>query len=385
MTRAFLSAIAALCTALLAAPVDAQSSPAVPAEADIPIAVLVDITSGQVLYTRNADRRFVPASITKVMTMYYAFSLIEEGNLDPAQVMTMSDETWREWNAQGSTMWINAGDRVPVDDLLTGIANISANDGAIMLAKGQAGSVEEWTRAMTARAHDLGMTNSHFGTPNGWPDEGATFTTANDLVILAEAMIERHPDKFARYIGLPTFTYNGIEQPNRDPMLGRVGGADGIKTGYTNESGFGYLGTAQRNGQRLVLVVAGAGRNAVRARGARSFMEWGFSAFDRERLFEEGETVGTARVQSGSARSVALQTDRTVFVNVPSGRAADLELSIQYDGPLRAPFDAGERVATLVVTVPDMEPARIPLIAAETVEEAGFFGRITNGIAGWFS
>ncbi len=380
----FAMVIALLCAAYTPA-LSAQNGPGPPPPDDVPIVLLVDVTSGQVLYSREADRRFVPASITKVMTMYHAFELIEEGSLDPAQIMTMDDETWRDWNGEGSTMWINAQDQVPVHDLLTGIANISANDGAIMLAKGHSGTVPTWVDGMNSRARALRMVNSHFGTPNGWPDEGRTFTTANDLVVLAQSMIRRHPDKFARYIGLPGFRYNGIEQPNRDPMIGRLEGADGIKTGYTNESGFGYLGTAQRNGQRLVLVVAGAPRNAIRARSARALTEWGFTAFDRERLFERGENVGFARVQGGDSRSVALQTDRTVFVNVPRGQAANLRMSIVYDGPLRAPFDQGEDVAALVIEVPGMEPARVPLQAAKRVGEAGIFARIANGIAGWFS
>ena len=363
----------------------AQTTPAIPDHADVPIALLVDITSGQVLHSRAADRRFVPASITKVMTLFLAFERIEEANLDPRQIMVMRPETWREWHGEGSTMWINAGDRVPVDDLLFGIANISANDGSIMLAEGQAGSVAEWVAGMNAEARALGMVNSHFGTPNGWPDEGGTFTSANDLVKLAEAMIRRHPDKFARYIGRPGFAYNGIEQPNHDPLIGNFRGADGIKTGFTNEAGYGYLGTAQRGGQRLVMVVAGVDRGGLRARAARSYMEWGFTAFDRERLYNEGQIIGEARVQGGDARHIELTTDRAVFVNVPKGRAGELKASITYDGPIRAPFARGDEIATLVIDVPGMEPARIPLLANESVGEAGFFSRIINGVAGWFS
>lgn len=363
----------------------AQAAPAIPGEEEVPIALLVDITSGQVLHSRAANRRFVPASITKVMTLFTAFERIEDGKLDPRQMMTMSDDAWREWSGEGSTMWINAGDSVAVDDLLIGIANISANDAAIILAEGQAGSVSQWVAAMNAEARKLGMVNSHFGTPNGWPDEGATFTTANDLVKLAEALIRRHPDKFSHYIGRPSFAYNGIEQPNHDPLIGRLRGADGIKTGYTNEAGYGFLGTAQRGGQRLVLVVAGIDRNSVRARAARSYMEWGFSAFERERLYDEGQVVGEARVQGGSVRRIALETDRAVFVNVPQGRVGELKASIAYDGPIRAPFERGDRIATLVIDVPGMEPARVPLLAAESVGEAGFFARIFNGIAGWFA
>jgi len=361
----------------------AQGVGAVPSEGEVPVALLVDITSGQVLHQRGADRRFVPASITKVMTLYHAFELIEDGELDPRQAFTMRQETWDEWNGEGTTMWIKPDEPVLVDDLLTGIANISANDASVILAEGQAGSVAEWTAGMTVRAHALGMVSSHFGTPNGWPDEAYTFTTANDLVLLAEAMLRRHPDKYARYIGRRSFEYNGVEQYNYDPLIARTEGADGIKTGFTNEAGFGYLGTAERDGQRLVMVVAGAYSQAARSRAARDFIEWGFGAFDRERLFGKDEVAGYARVQGGDMRSVAIKTDRTVFVNVPRGRTEDLQFSIAYDGPVRAPFEADEEIATLVIHVPGMEPARVPLLAAQGVDEAAFFDRITNAFAGW--
>lgn len=347
--------------------------------------MLVDITSGQVLHAREPDRRFVPASVTKAMTLFHAFELMEEGTLDPRQSYTMSPESWREWNGEGSTMWIGAQDRVPVDDLLVGIANVSANDACVMLAEGHSGSVAQWTAGMNERARALGMTGSHFNTPNGWPDEGGTFTTARDLVALGRALVTRHPGKVARYIGRQTFSYNGIEQRNHDPLIGVTRGADGIKTGYTNEAGNNYLGTAQRGGQRLVLVIAAVDSYRTRREAARSYMEWGFTAFDRERLFGENAVIGTARVQNGSALGVSLKTDRIVFVNVPKGRSSELAMSIEYDGPVRAPIAAGARVATLVIDVPGMEPARVPLIAGEDVAQAGFFARMRNGVAGWFS
>ena len=281
-------------------------------------------------------------------------------------------------------MWIEPDNPIAVHDLLTGIANISANDASIMLAKNQAGSVENWLEGMNDRARVLGMTSSHFGTPNGWPDDGYTFTTANDLVVLAQALLS-HPEKYARYIGRRSFAHNGVEQFNYDPLIGRIEGADGIKTGYTNEAGFNYLGSASRDGQRLVLVVAGGYSLGERARAARSYMEWGFDAFDRQSLYAKGDVVGSARVQGGDARSVDLKAERPIFVNVPSGRSADMTMTIEYDGPVRAPFAAGEEIATLVVNVPDMAPARIPLVAAKAVGEAGFFSRIANGITGWFS
>ena len=216
--------------------IDNKAEPAVPTEAEAPIALLIDVTSGQVLHEREADRRFVPASITKAMTTFLAFELLEEGNLDPRQVMTIRPDTWREWSGKGSTMWLPADARVTVDEMLTAIANVSANDASVVLAEGQAGSVAAWTAMMNAKARELGMVNSHFGTPNGWPDEGRTFTSARDLAKLADAMVSRHPQKFARYVGKPEYRYNNITQYNRNPMIGRVQGADGIKTGYTNEA-----------------------------------------------------------------------------------------------------------------------------------------------------
>lgn len=370
---------------LIAAPLRAQPVPIIPSEADVPVAMLVDISSGQVLYAREPDRRFVPASITKVMTLFHAFELMEEGYLDPRQQFTMRDETWREWHRKGSTMWIAANQAVLVDDLLMGIANVSANDGSIALAEGQAGSLDAWLDGMNGRARELGMADSHFGTPNGWPDEGRTFTTARDLVTLAEALIARHPQKYARYVGNPGFRFNDIEGVNRDPLIGETQGADGIKTGYTNEAGLGYVGSVKRNGKRLVVVVAGAQRNSTRREAATELIEWGFSAFEQVRIASEGQSVGYARVQGGSARSVALKTTRPVFVNVPKDMMPELRVFVSYDGPIRAPIETGAQVATLVVDVPGLEPARIPLVTEEPVETAGFFARMWNGFAGWFS
>lgn len=387
-----LLALAALLTATtLTAPASALDPaetrvlPAVPTAAEAPVALLVDLTSGQVLHARDPDRRFMPASVTKVMTMYLAFELIEAGKLDPRQVFVMSPAIARDWRRKGSTMFLDAGERVRVDDLLIGIANVSANDGAAVLAEGQAGSVAAWAQAMNQTALSLGMTGSHFGTPNGWPDEGRTFTTANDLVTLARAMITRHREKFGYYIGRAGFDYKGIAQVNHDPMIGKVAGADGIKTGFTNESGFSYLGTAQRQGQRLVLVLAGVENGRLRGRLARSYVEWGFSAFDRRRLFGSNDVVGEARVQDGSAGRVSLIARVPVSVNVPRGSTAQLRATIHYDGPLRAPLAAGEQVGMLEITAPGMAPANIPLFTKDAVEKAGPLDRIVNAVAGIFA
>ena len=378
-------ALAAALPARALVPDSGPVTPAVPTADEAPVALLVDLTSGQVLHTRNPDRRFMPASVTKVMTLYLAFELIAAGRLDPRQVFMMSPAIASEWRRKGSTMFLDAGERVQVDDLLLGIANVSANDGAAVLAEGQAGSVAAWTQAMNQTALGLGMTGSHFASPNGWPDEGRTFTTANDLVKLARAMIARHPDRFGYYIGRAGYDYKGIAQVNHDPMIGRVPGADGIKTGFTNESGFSYLGTARRNGQRLVLVLAGVENGRLRARLARAYVEWGFSAFDRRELFAAGAAIGTARVQDGDARRVTLKAAGPVAINLRKGTAAPLSATIRYDGPLRAPIAAGQEVAVLEVSGPGVATAAIPLYAAEAVETAGPIDRIVNAIAGVFS
>ena len=227
------------------------------------------------------------------------------------------------------------------------------------------------------------MADSRFGTPNGWPDEGKTFTSANDLAILALTMLQRHPAKFEHYIGRATYTYNGITQPNHDPMLGKVRGADGIKTGFTNEAGYGFLGTASRNGQRLAMVIAGVERSGLRARLAREFIEWGFENFDRERLFLANQVIANAKVQGGTTLEVPLVSDRNVYVNLPQGVGGDVTMRVRYIGPLRAPLAAGDRVAELLIEVPGMQTATIPLRAGRDVETAGFVRRIVNGFAGW--
>jgi D-alanyl-D-alanine carboxypeptidase (penicillin-binding protein 5/6) len=360
---------------------DTQPKP--PTADDVPIAILVDGTSGQVLHERNADRRFMPASITKTMTAFVAFELMEEGKLDPRQVFTVRPETFAAWRRKGSTMFLARDARVTVDDLLTGIMNVSANDGAVVLAEGAVGSVDEWVKQMNSKAREIGMTNSHFGTPNGWMDDGHTFVSARDLVKLAIAMQTRHPQKYARYIGHTGFTYGGISQPNHDPLVGRVRGAEGIKTGFTNEAGMGYLGSVRRNGRRLVLVVAGADRASVRNRAARDYVEWGYSSFDARLLFPEGAIVGKARIQGGNARAVDLKARGPIHVSVPAGTDPEYSMQIRYYGPLRAPIAGNQPVAELELKVAGMPTSQIPLMAAEPVEKAGFFARLWNGLLGW--
>ncbi|ABC63334.1 D-alanyl-D-alanine carboxypeptidase [Erythrobacter litoralis HTCC2594] len=342
--------------------------------------MLVDMASGQTLYARNPDRRFVPASITKVMTAYTAFELMKQGKLAPGTRFTFSEAAADEWYRTGSTMFLDRGSETAVTDLLMGITTVSANDGSIVLAEGAAGSVDNWLDLMNAHADALGMHQSHFGTPNGWPDEGRTFTTARDLVTLAKALITEHPGLYARYFGHRGLRTNGIAQDNYDPITGRIEGADGIKTGFTNQAGWGFLGSAERDGRRLVMVVAASPGMRSRDETARALMEWGFGAFDSRMLFRSGDTVGHARVQDGAEAAVPLMADRDIPVALPENANAEITLRIAYEGPLRAPVEQGEKVAQLAIFVDGREAARVPLAAKKAVAKAGPLQRIANAV-----
>lgn len=365
----------------------ALSDPRVPpAElAPVPIALLVDLGSGQTLYAREPDRRFVPASITKVMTLYVAFELMAHGQLDPNTRFRMSEDAWKHWHGVGSTLFLDRDHDVSVNDLVLGIANVSANDGCVVLAEGAAGSVPNWVALMNAQARRLGMTDSHFGTPNGWMDDGETYVSARDLAKLATAMLTRHPELYRRYVGHQTMTWNGITQRNHDPILGKLEGADGIKTGFTNQAGYGFLGSAMRNGRRLIMVVAGVDRPRDRANAAAALMDWGFAAFDSRPLFPAGASVALAKVQDGEQRTVPLIAPVAYSAASPRGTSDPVALQVVYDGPLEAPILKGSPVAELEIRIGNQPPHRLPLVAGADVPKAGLFTRLLNGLIGLFS
>lgn len=374
-------ALACVASAVPTVPAQAQGTPP-PELAGIPVHLAVDLGSGLVLTERQADRRFLPASMTKVMTAWVAFEMISAGSLDPQRKLTVKPETARQWSGRGTSMWLKPGEQVTVDNLLRGITAVSANDACVVLAEGLAGSVTEWTKLMNAEGMRLGMTGSRFATPNGWPDGGATFVTARDMVRLGEALVERHPELYRRYFGKQTMTWNGVEGRNHDPVTGVVRGADGIKTGHTNESGYSFLGTAEREGRRLMIVIGGAQSTAQRAEASRELLEWGFAEWQSRPLYAAGKVVGTARVQGGDARRVDLVAVQPVSVTVPRGSTARPHLRIRYAGPLVAPFDKGAQLAELEVRVPGQPTAVLPLAAAQRVGPAGPFDRLANGLAG---
>ncbi len=364
----------------------AASDPAQPpheAEA-APVALLVDLSSGRTLYARDPDRRFLPASVTKVMTAYTAFDLLSQGKLKPDQMMKVSDDAWNAWHAKGSRMFLARASQVSVDDLLMGITTVSANDGCIVLAEGAAGSIDGWVALMNAEARRLGMKDSHFGTPNGWMDNGNTYYTAHDLARLADAMLTRFPAYYHRYVGHKTLRWNNITQANHDPTLGIVPGADGIKTGFTDEAHYTFLGSAERGGRRLVMVLAAVPTAPERARAARALLEWGFDAFDSYPLFSAGAQVGTADVQQGAQTSVGLAAPRAYFATLPKGSSAPISLHVKYEGPLVAPIAKGAQIAELEIRTGSDPASYVPLVATNSVARATAIDRLRSGLASLF-
>ena len=377
--RSFLTLAAALSLAVPA------SAAAPTYDSAAPIAYMVDLSSGAELYARDADRRIPPASMAKMMTVLVAFDMIDSGKVSKDKKIRVREDTWREWNNRGSSMFLGVNEQVSVRQLLHGVVTLSGNDASVVLAQGLAGSEQAFVGMMNEKARAIGMKNSHFGNANGWPDEGVTYVTARDLATLAKATFEEHPALYNEFYGQHEFTWQGIKQPNRNPLIGKVQGSDGLKTGHTEEAGYGFTGSAQQNGRRLVEVIAGLDSYNGRIKEAVSFMEWGFGAWTTKPLFEKGAQVATAAVQQGGSRSVPLVAPRNLAVTLPATQGGDYKLSVQYEGPLKAPIAQGAKVAELIVTTADGSTQRMPLVAGEEVGEAGVFARIWNGFLSLFA
>jgi D-alanyl-D-alanine carboxypeptidase (penicillin-binding protein 5/6) len=325
-----------------------------------------------------------------MMTTNVAFELSKKGDLKLDKMCTVRPETWQKWHgpAAGSTMFLSPGEQVSVDNLLKGIITLSGNDASVVLAECIAGTEEAFANVMNDNAKRLGLTGSHFGNSNGWPDEGRTYVTARDLATLARAEIENYPDLYKKFYSLTEFTWgktlgsgSAITQANRNPLLGRVPGADGLKTGHTEEAGYGFTGSAEQNGRRLVMVVAGLDSFNQRISESVRLMQWGFNAWQAKPLFKAGATVGSAKVQLGDDSEVALVAPRDLAITIPAGVLSKVGgMKIRYQGPVKAPIAKGQHIADLVVTTSDSGEQVMPLVAAEAIGEAGFFTRAWIGL-----
>ena len=372
----------------------AGAAPAAAPQFETPakVAYLYDVNSGAVLYAKNPDMHMPPASLAKMMTTEVAFELIDQGKLPLNKMCTVRPETWQKWHGPqaGSTMFLSPNEQVSVENLLKGIVTLSGNDASVVLAECIAGTEQAFAEQMNALAKKLGATNSHFCTANGWPDEGCTYVTARDLATIAKATIEHHPKLYKEFYGLPSFSWGktmggqNISQDNRNPILGKVPGADGLKTGHTEEAGYGFTGSAEQNGRRLIEVLAGMDSWNQRVQESTRLIQWGFNAWNDKPLFKAGAKVGSAQVQLGSDSEVPLMAPRDLAVSVPAALSISndkaVTMKIRYQGPLVAPIAKGQEVAQLVITTGDTPPQVVPLVAGEDVGRAGFFGRMWLGL-----
>jgi D-alanyl-D-alanine carboxypeptidase (penicillin-binding protein 5/6) len=338
-------------------------------------AILIDHDTGQVLYAKNADEALPPASMSKLMTVLMVFERLHDGRLQLDDEFTVSERAWRKG---GSKMFVEVGKRVAVEDLLRGIIVQSGNDACIVVAESLAGTEEAFAEQMTARAHELGLSQTTLKNASGWPDPGHLMSV-RDLATLAGIIIRDYPEYYQMF-SETEFEFGGILQYARNPLLRRDVGADGLKTGHTEDAGYGLTASATRDGRRLVLVVAGLETPGQRARESERLLEHGFRDFKAYELFHAGETVESAAVWLGDQETVPLITDQSVVLTLtPEARRA-LEVKVVYDGPVPAPVALGAPLAQLEITAPGIEPKRVPLIAGEEIQEAGLLDRMSGAL-----
>lgn len=332
-------------------------------------AYMIDFETGAVLMDKNGDNRMPTSSMSKTMTIYMAFEALKNGKLTLDTKLPVSEKAWR---MQGSKMFVELGSAIAVEDLIRGIIIQSGNDATIVLAEGIAGSEEDFAELMNRKAKELGMNNSHFVNASGWPDPDH-YSTAKDLAILASHMIRDFPEYYP-YYAEKEFTWHNIRQGNRNPLLYRNLGADGLKTGHAEEAGAGYgmIGSAIRDGRRVIMVVNGLTDMQSRAQESARLIEWGLRSFDNVKLFSAGDTVDQAFVAMGQAEQVPLVTDADIVITIPKAVKNDLKVSLSYKGPLVAPIKKGDQVGTLQIEVPRVGSFERPVFAGADVEKLGF-------------
>jgi D-alanyl-D-alanine carboxypeptidase (penicillin-binding protein 5/6) len=370
---------AAALTAALAATATAQTrAPDVVESAATHIAIL-DYGSGAVLDCRDCDTPMPPASMSKLMTMLVVSDKLKSGAISLGTKYSVSEKAWRNGaQSDGSHMFLELNSQVTVRDLIRGVIVVSANDACIALAEGISGSEEAFVDLMNNRAQELGLKSARFRNTTGLPDPDHVISAA-DLARLAAIIIRDHPDLYKIY-SERSFTYNGKTQENRNPLLGKVAGADGVKTGHTSASGYGMIGSAERNGQRRIIVFNGMKTTAARSSEAQRLMAAAFFDFNVSNVAEQGKVVGRAAVYGGSKKDVGLAAAQPIRIAAHRTVASGLKAAIVYEGPLPAPIKAGDEVASLVIEGPGYARQSFPLVAAEKVGRANVFARAGAGL-----
>ena len=342
---------------------------------------LMDYATGEIVHEKNGTDLMAPASMSKLMTMVMLFDAIRDGRVSLDDEFLISENAWRKGGAASgsSTMFAELNSRVPVRDLIYGVIVQSGNDACIAIAEALAGSEEAFAERMTARAREIGLEKSTFTNSTGWPDPNHLMT-ARELAILARYIIQTYPEFYDIY-AVKEFTWNGIKQQNRNPLIYMNMGADGLKTGHTSVSGYGLTASAERNGRRFILVVNGLEDERKRANETQRLMDWAFREFRQYDLLKAGQTVEAAAVWQGEVVSVPLVVTNDVTITMSRDARKDMTARVRYDGPVVAPVAAGQQIGEIVFSAPGMPDHRYPLVAGSAVAELGFAGKAMAALA----
>ncbi len=368
--------LTALLFAFLAFSASAQTVPA-PALA-AKAWVLLDHGTGQVLAAHDPDARVEPASLTKLMTAYLAFSALKSGTITLEQVVPVSERAWR---MAGSRMFIQPDKPVTVDQLLHGMIIQSGNDACVALAELIAGSEEAFAHLMNREAKRLGMTSTNFTNASGMPDP-QLYSTARDLSLLAAAIVRDFPEYY-RYYSMKEYSYNNITQPNRNRLLWLDTTVDGLKTGHTEAAGYCLIASAQRGPRRLISVVLGTDSDTIRAQESLKLLNYGFQFYDTVRLYEAGKELSRFRVWKGEANDLPVGFAADFVMSLPKGQAEKIQVSLVSQQPVMAPIQKGQPVGTMQLTLDGKALGEYPVVALEAVPLAGFFGRLWDALVLW--
>ena len=342
-------------------------------------ALLMDYDSGEALFCKNCDQQMPPSSMSKLMTVELVFQRLKDGRLKLTDTFHVSENAWRQGQKTNeSKMWVAVNSDVSVDDLLKGIIVQSGGDACLVVAEALAGSEAAFAELMTARAKELGLTNSHFVNSSGLPDPGQ-YMSAEDLGKLAAHVIRDYADYY-HYFAIPEFTWSNIRQPNRNTLMGPSTGVDGLKTGHTDAAGYGITASAVRDGRRLVLVVNGLKSERERVAEGRRLIDLGYREFKSYQLLAAGDAVGEADLFGGAKQKVALTVSEPVRMLMPIAGRRDMKVTLSYNGPIKAPVAAGQQIGSLKVSVPGKPEKIVPVVAAEEVRASGFFNNMMRGL-----
>lgn len=362
------AALTALACVFSIAPVSAA-----PLETLAREALLMDVTTGTVLFEKNADEMMTPSSMSKLMTLYVVFDRLKNGSVKLEDTFPVSERAWR---MGGSKMFVELNNRIKVGDLIQGVAVQSGNDACVVLAEGLSGSEEDFALEMNRVAKEkLGLEKSHFSNASGWPDPRHQMT-ARELGVLGAHLIEDFPEYYPIFAE-PEFTYHGIRQQNRNPLLGNGElGVDGLKTGHTEEAGYGIVMSAKQGERRLLLVVNGLSSMKERATETERLLRYGFREFEVQTPFKAGDVLGTVPVWMAKGGEVSMVVGEDVKVTLPRHNRGAISMSLEYQSPLSAPVKKGQQIGRLFIQFSEAEPRMVPVLAAEDVEPLSGFGRI---------